>query len=162
MQFLKRHWCNFGIVFCTILMGVSCFAMLKSMNRVDHVFSAPSFEDNVVAGQPPSMVMGPDWSYVEDEALPFKIGIVNCPKSSNGRLLVWFTNPEDSDTWVQLQVMDADGNLTASSGLLIPGTYLESIPCDFSSGDEISVKIVGYEPNLYYSKGSFVLHTVVA
>ena len=59
-------------------------------------------------------------------------------------------------------VRDEDGNILGESGLIRGGEYIKDIRLSRSikSGEKIKLKVMGYEPDTYYSAGSVVLSTV--
>lgn len=62
-----------------------------------------------------------------------------------------------------MRILDEAGNILGESGLLRPGEYvravrLEKIP---KQPTPVSLKIMAYEPETYYSAGSAVLKTTL-
>jgi hypothetical protein len=68
----------------------------------------------------------------------------------------------DNQVWVKVKVIDADGNRLGETGLLRPGEYVESVQLstDATSG-LVTLHIMGYEPDTYYSAGSVDFETTL-
>ena len=56
-----------------------------------------------------------------------------------------------------------DEKVVGETGLLKPGEYIKEVKLDKSlkKDDEITLKVMGYEPDTYYSAGSISLNTKV-
>ena len=100
----------------------------------------------------------------ELDAEAFSVGIcgVILPKGSN--VDVWLTNPADNAVWLKVRILDASGQMLGESGLIRPGEYvqtvtLQSVP---PAGTPITLKVMAYEPETYYSAGAVNISTMVA
>ena len=57
------------------------------------------------------------------------------------------------------------GNILGETGLIRPGEYVKTITFDKKVpkvGDEITMKIMGYQPETYYSAGAVNLGTTIS
>ena len=123
----------------------------------------PQFDDTVVYAEVPELGEDMAYSVLSDESLAFKIGLCGRPViDADGRLDVYLTNPADNDTWLMLKVLSPDGKELGKTGLVKPGGYIESVTGDFEPDSEIRLKVMAYQPDLYYSDGTVVLRTRVA
>ena len=61
-----------------------------------------------------------------------------------------------------LSIMDEEGNILAETGLLKPGQYVKTVQFTTlpTTGQKLTMKIMGYEPETYHSVGAVVLNTV--
>ena len=125
-------------------------------------FVPPPFEKAVVKGAPeiadPNAV-----GYAELDARAYKVAICGKVKLNEGKADVYFTNPESNDVWLKLRVLNEAGEIIAETGIVMPGEYLKTITFTkaVSVGDKITIKIMGYEPHTYYSKGEANLNTFI-
>lgn len=167
MQSTKKYCGCFIVALCLTLAIASFSFMVHTMGRTTTVFAPPQFDESAAQGNPREAAELPaDWSVLDDVEMPFSVGISGLPqKTDDNALKVWFYNPEDNGSWLQLQILDADGQVLGSSGLLKPGSYVENISGSFegmAKSSEVSMKVLGYEPNLYYSQGSFILRSQIS
>lgn len=124
------------------------------------VFTPPPFDENAAQGVP-DVPEGLGWNEVDAQGYKASIcGVVVVDGSSAD---VWFTNPIENTVWLKLRVLDADGNAIGETGIIKPGEYVQSV--NFTTvpgnGDTIGLKLMGYEPETYYSAGSATLNTTV-
>ena len=80
-----------------------------------------------------------------------------------GKTDVWLTNPEENTVWLKVRILDEKGNILGESGLVRPGEYVRSVKLDSLPKEtvDVSLKIMAYEPETYYSAGSAVLNTTL-
>ena len=64
---------------------------------------------------------------------------------------------------IKLRVLDAQGDTLGETGLIRPGEYVQSVALDAlpEDGDAVTLKLMAYEPETYYSGGSVSLKTTV-
>ncbi len=81
----------------------------------------------------------------------------------NGAADVWLTNPSGSAVWLKVRILDENDNILGESGLIRAGEYVRSVQLTAvpSATANISLKIMAYEPDTYYSAGSARLNTVL-
>lgn len=97
-----------------------------------------------------------DFKYIDDENVPYQFGLKSPPAydTKTGRLELWLENPKTNQTMIKAQALSADGTALGETGLIAPGQYVRDIKL---SGEPAVLKIMGYEPETYYSAGSFEL-----
>lgn len=167
MQFIRKHGYGFAVGSCALL-TITCFCfMLHMMGRPTTVFDPPQFEATAQLGDPSKIEKMPsDWAVMDDKEMPFAVGISAIPKKLDDETIrVWFHNPADNSSWIQLQIVDQQEKVLGSTGLLKPGSYVETVSGNFkdlSAASDVSMKVIGFEPDLYYSQGSFVLRSRLA
>ena len=76
---------------------------------------------------------------------------------------VYLTNPAENEVWLKLRVLDGNGNILGETGMIRPGEYVKDVALteNFTAGTKIKLKIMGYEPETYFSAGSATLNTAV-
>lgn len=124
-------------------------------------FRPPPFETAAVEGTP-EVAKELGYSPVEVQGA-FTAYVCGKPSADNGRTTVYFTSPADNNAWLKLRLLDDAGNILGETGLLRPGEYvrdmkLETEPVD---GGAVTLKIMAYEPESYYSLGSVSLKTTI-
>ena len=76
---------------------------------------------------------------------------------------VYLTNPAENEVRLKLRVLDGNGNILGETGLIRPGEYVKDVVLteNLTAGTKIKLKIMGYEPETYFSAGSATLNTAV-
>ncbi len=153
------------LIAVSILCIISVATMLIVLNftkseEASDNFMPPSFEQNAIQGIPD---VPDDLGWSEVDAQVYKASVCGIVVLEGDRADVWFTNPSDSSVWLKLRVLDERGNIIGETGIIRPGEYVQritftTIPND---GDTIGLKVMGYEPETYYSAGSVTLNTTV-
>ena len=123
-------------------------------------FTPPPFEPAAQSGQP---TVPQDAGYGELDARAFRFSAAGELLALDGEVEVWLTNPAENTVWLKVRILDEAGNILGESGLLRPGEYvravrLEQIP---KQPTPVSLRIMAYEPETYYSAGSAVLKTTL-
>jgi hypothetical protein len=145
-----------------LLMAAGAAAIAAYANRtVPYV--PPPFEQNVVNGVPvpPDNMLyssiGADGGYVFSVAS-------NLYQQENGDLCIYFTDPVDSPVWMMCEVFSDSYGTMYRSGVLRPGEYVERLPklSDFPNEPiEVEIRVYGFEPITYQSKGTVYLQTIL-
>ena len=147
-------------VFCAVCVIFMITALLLPRPAVRGEFTPPPFAENAEVGLPEV----PDalgWFTPQAEGLPMKVSVCGEVIIADGAADVYFTNHAQNDTWMQLRILDEDGQILAQSGIVRPGEYIRTVTFDRlpRDGAVIIHKIMAYEPQTYYSAGSFSLKT---
>lgn len=122
-------------------------------------FNAPEFDPNAVVGVP-TVDENLGWAVLDiSEGYSVHVcGILNADAS--GSLPVWFASDADNTVWVKLRLLDADGNVLGETGILKPGEYVERMQLvEGTHSCAVTLQVMGYEPETYYSAGSVGLAT---
>ena len=124
-------------------------------------FVPPEFEANVSVGSP-TVPDGMGYLEVYKEGMSFNSFICGEVNIVDGKADVYFTNPEKNTLWMKLRIFDEKGNIIAETGLIKPNEYLKAVTFDTipKNNSTITMKIMTYEPNTYYSGGAVSLSTV--
>ena len=125
-------------------------------------FEAPPLETNAVAGAPGDL----------DESLSYRemavkedyvVSLCATPKMEGDSLVLYFTSAPANTDLMKVRVLDEAGQLLGESGLLPPDHYLPRLTLSRvpASGEMITVQVMAYEPETYYSGGSVRLNVYV-
>lgn len=149
-----RNLLLFIILATLILSTVAC--------EKEPEFVPPPFDEAAQSGTP-EVPEGLGWSEINANDL-YRVSVCGVVKVNDGKADIYFTNPEANNVWLKLRILDAEGNILGQTGLIKPGEYVQSIAFDKApkAGDSISMKVMGYEPETYYSAGAVSLNTVVS
>lgn len=124
-------------------------------------FTPPPFDPAAVQGTP-TVEESLGWSElaVRDGYAVKVCGVLTA--RADGTLPVWLYSQPGNKVWVKLRILDAAGNRLGETGLLRPGEYVElvQLSSDAASG-AVTLHIMGYEPDTYYSAGAVDFQTVL-
>ena len=152
-------WKNILILLAVIVMIVS-LCMPKEAEQKS--FVPPPFDDGAAVGEPTV----PDhlgYSILYQEGMSFKVGICGKINVTNGSADVYLTNVSENNVWLKVRFYDRSGDIVGESGLIKPGEYLQSVTLnDISDTDNITVKVMSYEPDTYKSMGAITLNPKIS
>lgn len=125
-------------------------------------FTPPPFEENAVNGVP-EVPDGLGYSSPYRDGMAYRFSVCGNVTTDGYDAVVYLTNPSENSVWLKLRVLGEDGTTLGETGLLRPGQYvrcvtLSSVP---PVGTKIKLKIMGYEPETYYSVGAATLNTTM-
>lgn len=145
------------LAFVALTLALALVAVfIWAASRRDKVteFTPPPFEEAAVEGTPT----------VSDDTLRYSfakiteelaVGLCATCERDGDRLQIYFTSLEHNTAWVRVKIYDEKGKLRGESGMLRPGEYVEHIALSSApKGDTLTVKVLSYEPETYYSLGS--------
>lgn len=123
------------------------------------VLTHPDFDTSAVSGAPE---VAPEYGYstlTVDEG--YSVLLCGVPANDSETVDLYLTNPEDNTVWFRAEVLDADGAVLASTGVLRPGEYLPSVTLEEPLTERetaVTVRIVAYEPDTWRSRGNVNLN----
>ena len=146
-------------VACVLAMIAVFVCLHISSNRVGE-FVPPAFETNAEQGIPEAPE-GMGWNEVYQQGMEFKVGICGAFVVVDGKADVYFANLSEGDAWLKLCVTDENGNILGETGILKQNEYVKSIILNEIPENEtaITMKIMAYESETYYSLGAVKLNT---
>ena len=120
-------------------------------------FTPPPFEAAAQTGMP--TVENGHWEKIFQTGMSFVAYVCGEFSITDGAADVYFTNDEGNNAWLKLRIMDEEGNILAETGLLKPGQYVKTVQFTTlpTTGQKLTMKIMGYEPETYHSVGAVVL-----
>ena len=124
-------------------------------------FVPPAFEAAVQGTPEVEESMG--YTELYKEGMAYRVSVCGVPTVDGQDLTVYFTNTEGNETYLKLRVLDTGGNNLGETGLLKPGEYVKTVTLDktLAAGENLKLKIMGYEPETYESAGSVSLNVTV-
>ena len=142
------------------VLAVIAMAVALSVGGKGESFTPPPFDPTARTGTP---AVPQDAGYGEIDAKEFRFSAAGELTVKNGAADVWLTNPSGSAVWLKVRILDENDNILGESGLIRAGEYVRSVQLTAvpSATANISLKIMAYEPDTYYSAGSARLNTVL-
>jgi len=141
---------------CVLSLIVMVVALIgQKQPQATGEFSPPPFDSAAVVGTP---TVPDGLGYSELDCQVYKVSL--CGKlNADGN--IWLTNPESNEVWLKVRILDAKGNILGETGLVRPGEYVQTVALTTipKSGTPITLKIMAYEPDTYYSAGAASLNT---
>lgn len=151
----------FLVIAITIASLVFAVGAVKHYNSKNPKFSPPPFEKNAVSGKPDAKNIK---SYSEMQAADAYIfGLCGEVTAKDGYVDVYFTSIEGNNAWLKIRILDENENIIAESGLIKPGQYIKSVKLntEINSAINVTLKVMGYEPETYFSAGAVTLKTTL-
>lgn len=147
-----------------ILFFLGAMALFLNKNKITKKteFVVPEFETSSIEGKPENVEE--TLTYQEMKLKEDYIVFMSAtPREENGKLTLYFTSSEKNVDLLKVRIFDSNNNLIGESGLLKPNSFVKDIVLNRSLEDKegISVKVMSYEKDTYYSKGSFKLNVFV-
>ncbi len=151
-------------VLCLALAALSVLCLCFAACSDEPQFVPPAFESTAVVGVP-DIAVGEKGYDVKDAYGVYKVGVCGEVKVEDGKADVYLTNDAQNNVWLKLRVQDKNtGEILGETGLIKPGEYVRSVV--FSkvplAGVEISLRVMSYEPETYYSKGEITIYTIAS
>ena len=122
-------------------------------------FSAPEFDEDAVSGEPQNVN---DETFQVLNMADFSFKLCGEPEATDDGASLWLTNLAVNPAWMRAEIHDENGNLLGTSGVIKTDSYIQTVHTDspLSAGQKIAVKVFFYEPETYYSMGTFTLNLV--
>lgn len=148
------------LVFFVCVFGVS----VAYVNFQPTALTHPDFDAAALSGTPQvDRKYGFSTLTVNDD---YSIQLCGAPAFAEQSVDLYLTNPAGNKVWFRAEILDADGNLLAASGVLKQNQHLPSIsfeePLPNDKDIELVVRIIGYEPNTWHSAGTVSLKMVLS
>ena len=146
------------VALCAFLALVLVFMLLTGEKEQN--FTPPPFEQNAMAGVPN---VPQEAGYAQADAEAFQFAAAGNLQVQEGSVAVWLTNPTGNSVWLKARILDENGQILGESGLVKEGEYVQTILLDTvpERSIDVSLKIMAYEPETYYSAGAAVLKTTL-
>ncbi len=143
-------------VLCAAALAVMTAALLYTGRAPQ--FTPPPFDAAAQAGTP---AVPEGIGYGELDASAFRFSAAGVLTVRDGGAELWLTNPAGSSVWLKARILDGSGAVLGETGLLRPGEYVRAAALNTVPAQTVpvTVKIMAYEPETYYSAGSVLLQT---
>lgn len=152
-------------VLCGVLaiaLAVMAAALFLGGKQDTAEFTPPPFEPAAVAGVPE---MPESLGYISpyQEGMGYRFSVCGNVITEGNTATVYLTNPAENEVWLKLRVLDENDNILGETGLIRPGEYVKDVALteNLTAGTKIKLKIMGYEPETYFSAGSATLNTTI-
>ena len=143
-----------GGILAAALILLAVLLLTRSPDSIISDFHAPPFEENALVGVPKDILERADYRQVDVEG-NYTFSICGAPEYKDGRLFPYFASHGNNEVWLLLKVYDINGTELGTSGLLRPGECVKGITLKTAPvGGSVKVKILSYEPETYFSRGS--------
>lgn len=143
-------------VLCAVALVCMLLALLRGGGGG---FTPPSFDPAAKQGVPSV----PDSAgYGELDAQAYRVSVAGALSvQPDSTVDVWLTNPADNTVWLKVRLLDESGAVLGESGLLRTGEYVQSVALTTvpKVTAPVTMKLMAYEPDTYYSAGSVLLQT---
>lgn len=147
----------FGVFAVLLIVMITALCIPKTSE-----FVPPDFEAAAVQGTP-EVEESMGYTELYKEGMAYRVSVCGVPTVDGQDLTVYFTNTEGNEKYLKLRVLDTGGNILGETGLLRPGEYVKTVTLtkSLAAGENIKLKIMGYEPETYESAGSVSLNVTV-
>ena len=138
-----------------IALAIIVVLLCNPTNRTAE-FTPPEFDKNALSGMPTDLPSELNYGAPNTQN-EFKFLLCGTPAlTDDGRLQIYFTSPSTNSVWLLLKIYDVNGGLIGESGLLRPGEYVEYVELytALMKGSDVKIKVLSYEMDTYYSKGT--------
>lgn len=143
-------------VLCAVALVCMLLALLRGGGGG---FTPPPFDPAAKPGVPSV----PDSAgYGELDAQAYRVSVAGAlTVQPDDTVDVWLTNPADNAVWLKVRLLDESGAALGESGLLRTGEYVQSVALTTvpEATAPVTMKLMAYEPDTYYSAGSVLLQT---
>ena len=152
-------------VLCGVLaiaLAVMAAALFFGGKQDTAEFTQPPFDAAAMAGVPE---VPESLGYIApyQEGMGYRFSVCGNVVMVGNAAAVYLTNPEENDVWLKLRVLDENDTILGETGLIRPGEYVKDVALteNLPAGTKIKLKIIGYEPQAYFSAGSATLNTAI-
>lgn len=154
----KRAW-KIGILYVLIVAAGVLAAVWAYHHFQPVALTHPDFEAAAMSGTPRVEERYGYSTLAVDET--YQVRLCGVPANDGQSVDFYFTNPPESGVWFRAEVLDADGEVLAATGVLRPGEYLPTVTLSRPLTQQetpVTVHIVAYEPDTWQSRGNVNLN----
>lgn len=154
----KRAWKIGGVYLLIAVIGVAA-ALGAFFHFQPAALTHPDFEAAAVAGAPQVDEKYGYSTLQVDEG--YSVILCGVPANDGQTVELYLTNPADNEVWFRAEVLDGDGNLLGSTGVLRQNTHLPTVTLEQPLTEQetpVTIHIVAYEPDTWQSRGNINLN----
>ena len=121
-------------------------------------FSIPEVEKNTIEGSPKNI--SKECMYQEVKVNDdYVVHLCAIPTYKDNKLTIYFTSSKVNKGLVKFKVLDLKNNVIGESGLISSNSYIKDISLnkELSDKEKITIKVMHYEKDTYYSLGGIKL-----
>lgn len=147
---------------CVVAAAVLVIVLSQPRTPRKGAFTPPPFEAAAQAGTPEvDAALGWSELAVREDYVVHVCGELDA--DGQDRVAVWFASGADNAVWVKLRLLDESGAVLGETGLLRPGEYVQYLTLTARPAADcpVTLRVMGYEPDTYYSAGSVALSTTL-
>ena len=142
------------LIFALLLGAIVVVPAAVDRGTVQGEFVAPDFDLSAASGIPE--VTDPErqfsWLQMGDH---IRLALCGSPRATDQGIELYLTSDSTNVAWLLVKIYDENGTELGRSGLVRPGEYIPAVAVENATpGMAVSVKILSYEPDTYYSLGS--------
>ena len=149
-------------IMLVIVMIMSIALIVILFNRANFYkkgdFVVPEIESNAIDGTPNDMEKECMYqeARVNDEYI---VNLCALPLFQDNKLNIYFTSLKTNKGLIKIKILDLEKNVIGESGLISPNSYVKDIVLNkkLVNNDRITVRVMHYEKNTYYSLGEIKL-----
>lgn len=149
------------IVIIICIISIVIFFNKNSFTKVGK-FVIPEMEKNAISGRPSDVANELMYQEVKvnDNYIVYLCAI---PTYKNNKLTIYFTSVETNSGLMKIKVLDSHNNIIGESGLINPNSYVKEIKLnrELLNKEKITIKVMHYEKDTYYSLGNIKLDLLV-
>ena len=143
-----------GGVLAILLIILTVLALNQKPDVIVSDFEAPPFDSNALVGIPQEVIAREDYRALDVNG-NYTFSICGTLSFSDGLLAPYFASHGENEVLLRIKVYDIDGTELGKSGLIRPGEYVKTVALSRTpTGNTVTVKVLSYEPNTYYSHGT--------
>lgn len=146
------------------IMFAFCLVLLFNKDNVvrKSKFVVPHLDASAVSGEPEEVNKELTYQKIlikED----YIVYLCATPKINKNILTIYFTSSVKNNKLLKIRIFDNNDVILGESGLIKPNSYIKDIKLNRNLKDKeyISIKVMSYENETYYSGGSFKLNIFV-
>lgn len=143
-----------GLLISIIALLITIFIFIYTLEKYNNKksFKKPEFDTSAITGIP-TVDDSLDYKELDAEGL-YSVVLCGTPTIENNKLKIYLTSQSDNNVYLKARIFKSD-KFVGESGLIKPGEYVENINVkNVQSHDNITIKIMGYEIDTYYSAGA--------
>ena len=148
---------------CCISVLLMIVSLIATSTTEIAEFTPPNFDINAINDKP-DIDEDSGWGKIWQEGMGYHFYFNGKLKLNDQTVDAYFYNPPENNCYLKIRVFNVQGNIIYESGLIRPGEYLKTIKFAsyVSANENISIKIMSYNPENYTSMGSVILNTSIS
>ena len=139
-----------------ILLITICVLTINKKNK----YNIPSFDQNAVSGLPQDVDEKLAYNQLKVKE-GYEISVAGKPGLTDNELFIYLTNDGKNEIYIKARVYK-NNKIIGETGLIKPNEFIEKLKVSsLKKGDDIVLKIMGYEKETYQSAGAVSLNLKV-
>lgn len=156
----KKIYVVIEVVVITILCGL--ISIWFYFSNYSKRYNKPAFETSYTEGE---VNVDKKYGYAEMKVSEeYVVGACGVPRADSNSLDLYFSNPKGNEVLLKCVLSTPEGDVVGETGLIQPNCYIKTVYFNSpqSKGTHnLTIKVLGFEPETYYSKGVVSLMTTI-